>query len=73
MDDVFFPPAPENQRARLLPPPPPGDAPDALEDSDSDDDPLGLKEILSCQNTPQWRNIDLPSTPRPSRTLDLRL
>ena len=69
--DLFPPPAPENWHARLPPPPPPGDAPDALEDSDSDDDPLGLKEVLSQQNTPQWRNTDLPSTLRPSRTHEL--
>ena len=66
----------------MLPPPPPGDAPDALEDSDSDFDEDFFekakekalqrnKEILSQQNTPQWRNIDLPSTPRPSRTQEL--
>ena len=69
--DDYFPPAPENGRARLLPPPPPGDVPNALEDSDLDDDPLGIKDLQSCHNTPRWRNIDLPSTPRPSRTLEL--
>ena len=58
----------------MLPPPPPGDAPNALEESDSEDDWLEKvkeKDILSQQNTPQWRNIDLPSTPRPSRTHEL--
>ena len=55
----------------MPPPPPPGDAPNAPEDSDEDDDPLGLKEILSRENTPQWRNIDLPSTLRPPRTCEL--
>ena len=74
-DDDLFPPAPENQCALAWPPPPPGDAPIALEDSDSDDDPLGIKDYISCQNTPQstpqWGNIDLPSTLRPSRTHEL--
>ena len=49
-NDLFPPPAPENQHAKLLLPPPRGDAPDAPEDSDDDDDPLGLKEVLSRQN-----------------------
>ena len=71
VDDDYFPPAPENWHARLPPPPPPGDTPNALEDSDSDDDPLGIKDLTSRYNTPQWRNIDLPSTPRPSRTCEL--
>ena len=39
-NDLFPPPAPEKQCATLLPPPSPGDAPDALEDSDSDDEDL---------------------------------
>ena len=59
----------------MLPPPPPGDASIALEDSDSDNEnwlEWAKREHLSRQNTPQstpqWRNVDLPSTPRPSRT-----
>ena len=36
VDDDLFPPAPDNWHARMPPPPPPGDAPIALEDSDSD-------------------------------------
>ena len=71
VDDDFFPPAPENRCARLPPPPPPGDAPNAPEDSDLDDDPLGIKDLTSHHNSPQWRNIDLPSTSRPSRTCEL--
>ena len=73
VNDDLFPPAPENQHAQLPPPPPPGDAPSAAEDSDSDvgDDPFGIKEILSHQNTLQWGNIDLPSTLRPNRTCGL--
>ena len=80
-DDLFPPPASEKRHATLLPLPPPGDAPDAPEDSDLDDEDLFEKakeealwkkqEILSRQNTPQWRNIDLPSTPRPSRNHEL--
>ena len=72
-DDLFPSPAPENWRALAQPPPPPGDVPIAPEDSDLDvgDDPFGIKEILSCQNTLQWGNIDLPSTPRPNRTHEL--
>ena len=34
--DLFPSPAPENRCALAQPPPPPGDAPTALEDSDSD-------------------------------------
>ena len=79
-DDLFPPPAPEKQHAKLPPPPPPGDAPNAPEDSDSDSDWFEKakekslqrkKHILSQQNTPQWRNIDSPSTPRPPRTCEL--
>ena len=73
-DDDFFSPAPEKRCASLPPPPPPGDAPNAPEDSSDDDDWIEKakeKDILSQQNTPQWRNIDLPSTRRPSRTREL--
>ena len=73
-DDDFFSPAPEKWHATLPPPPPPGEAPNAREDSDDDDEWLEKakeKDILSQQNTPQWRNIDLPSTPRPPRTREL--
>ena len=37
-DDEFFSPTPKKWHATLPPPPPPGDAPTALEDSDSDDE-----------------------------------
>ena len=77
-DDDLFPPAPKNWRARMPPPPPPGDASVAPEDSDSDSGnwlEQAKREHLSQQNTPQstpqWRNVDLPSTPRPSRTHEL--
>ena len=60
-------------KTSMLPPPPPGDAPIALEDLDLDldDDPFGIKDYISHQNTPQWGSIDLPSTLRPNRTCEL--
>ena len=61
-DDDLFPPAPENQ---LPPPPSPGDAPTALEDSDSDGEnwlEQAKREHLlgdTFEHQCRWRNMSI--------------